>query len=200
MRRADLGARLERLPSVLTAPEFLAGSGIGNEIGFHIFAYDAKDEPIVSSYLPKLLQTLTGPAHGLRVLVLDLYRMSLDLLDARGVLDQAFELERAKGTAEMEKAIRRIVRPENLVALVRERIEGAEPDLIFMVGVGAAYPLVRSHTILNNLHAVVDRVPLVMFFPGSYDGQELRLFDTLKDDNYYRAFPLLDTVNEGDRL
>jgi len=33
--------------------------------------------------------------------------------------------------------------------------------------------------------------PLVMFFPGRYDGQTLRLFGTLKDDNYYRAFKLV---------
>jgi hypothetical protein len=30
-----------------------------------------------------------------------------------------------------------------------------------------------------------------MFFPGEYSGQELRLFGTIKDDNYYRAFRLV---------
>jgi hypothetical protein len=38
---------------------------------------------------------------------------------------------------------------------------------------------------------VLDKVPVVMFFPGAYDGHELKLFNTLKDDNYYRAFPLI---------
>jgi len=33
--------------------------------------------------------------------------------------------------------------------------------------------------------------PLVMFFPGRYDGQSLRLFDRLDDGNYYRAFKLV---------
>jgi hypothetical protein len=27
----------------------------------------------------------------------------------------------------------------------------------------------------------------VMFFPGEYSGQDLQLFGTIKDDNYYRA-------------
>ena len=49
----------------------------------------------------------------------------------------------------------------------------------------------RSHNILNNLHHVFDQVPVVMFFPGSYDGQTLRLFDRFTDDNYYRAFQLV---------
>ena len=31
-----------------------------------------------------------------------------------------------------------------------------------------------------------------MFFPGTYDGGSLMLFNSLKDDNYYRAFSLVD--------
>jgi hypothetical protein len=50
---------------------------------------------------------------------------------------------------------------------------------------------VRSHNVLNNLHQVLDSVPVVMFYPGRYSGQNLQLFGTIKDDNYYRAFPLV---------
>jgi len=38
---------------------------------------------------------------------------------------------------------------------------------------------------------VLDTVPVVMFFPGEYSGQDLHLFGTVKDDNYYRAFQLV---------
>jgi hypothetical protein len=194
MKRAPLGDRLECLAQTLADPDFLASAGIGNEIGFHIFAYDAADEPVVTAYVPKLKAQLAGPEYGLRVLEVDLYRLILELLEARGVLAKALELEAAKGVVAMEKAVRKIVRTDSLIELIRNRLSDAKPQLVLLTGVGAAYPLIRSHTILNNLHAVVDDMPLVMFFPGSYDGQELRLFDTLKDDNYYRAFPLLEGV------
>ena len=46
----------------------------------------------------------------------------------------------------------------------------------------------RSHTILNNIDKAVDQLPVVMFFPGQYNGQTLMLFNELKDDNHYRAF------------
>ena len=72
----------------------------------------------------------------------------------------------------------------------RNHLTGVE-KLIFITGVGASWPLLRSHTILNNLHPLLDKIPVVLFFPGAYDGHELKLFDTLKDDNYYRAFPLI---------
>ena len=33
--------------------------------------------------------------------------------------------------------------------------------------------------------------PLLMLYPGTYNGQSLSLFNTLSDDNYYRAFRLV---------
>ncbi len=194
MKQADLDARLRALPAALSNPEFLANKGIGNEIGFYIFAYDPKDEPIVGAYVPRLKARLEGAEYRLNVIEFNLYLLILDLLEERGLLEQTFELEAKKGSATAEKALRRIVRPENLIKLIQSRLAGTNPDIVFLTGVGAAYPLVRSHTVLNNLHSVIDQAPLVMFFPGSYDGQELRLFNMLKDDNYSRAFPLLDTV------
>lgn len=194
MSNLDIGKRLECLPEALSDPRFLASQGIGNEIGFYIFAYDAADEPVVAGYIPKLVSILQGPERGLRILTVDLYQLILELLEARGVLQDALKMEAECGLPTMEKAVRKIVRPENLIALIKTKLAAADPNLVLVCGVGAAYPLIRSHTILNNLHDVIDRIPLVMFFPGSYDGQELRLFDILKDDNYYRAFPLLETV------
>ena len=41
------------------------------------------------------------------------------------------------------------------------------------------------------LHQAFVRVPVVMFFPGTYNEQELILFNEIKDDNYYRAFRLV---------
>jgi hypothetical protein len=58
-------------------------------------------------------------------------------------------------------------------------------------GVGNAYPLLRSHNLLNNLHPLMGDTPLVMFYPGIYTGQGLSLFGKLKETNYYRAFQLV---------
>ncbi len=64
---------------------------------------------------------------------------------------------------------------------------------MFITGVGKTWPVIRSHTILNSLHSAIDDVPVIMFFPGMYDGFELKLFDEIKDDNYYRAFKLIES-------
>lgn len=77
-----------------------------------------------------------------------------------------------------------------IVQYIQERTP--EEAVIFLTGIGKCYPLLRSHKVLNNLHQAIDRVPVVMFYPGKYDGQELILFSKIKDDNYYRAFRLVD--------
>ena len=39
------------------------------------------------------------------------------------------------------------------------------PDnsIVFITGVGKIYPFVRSHGILNKLHLIFDRAPVVLF-------------------------------------
>ena len=50
-------------------------------------------------------------------------------------------------------------------------------------GVGRVFPYMRSHNILNNLQHVFDDVPVVLFYPGDYNGQTLTLFEAFMDDN-----------------
>ena len=86
-----------------------------------------------------------------------------------------------QGVLNQEKLAQRIVSLHN----------PDELDMMIFTGVGAAYPLVRSHTLLNALHPLMKNTPLLMFFPGRYDGYSLRLFNKLTDKHYYRAFRLV---------
>jgi len=84
-----------------------------------------------------------------------------------------------------------ILHPNRLAPVFTEVAQPAQHDLVLVSGVGSVYPLLRAHTLLNNLHAVMGQTPLVLFYPGRFDGQVLRLFGTLKNDHYYRAFTLV---------
>ena len=78
-------------------------------------------------------------------------------------------------------------------SLIVQHIKENTPEnsVVFLTGIGKCYPILRSHKVLNNLHQAFVRVPVVMFFPGTYNEQELILFNEIKDDNYYRAFRLV---------
>jgi hypothetical protein len=105
-------------------------------------------------------------------------------------------MEKQKGSQYVfnatKKALRLTDKNDLIVQYIKDRVEN--DNIVFITGVGKAWPVIRSHTILNNLHAAIDEVPVVMFFPGVYDGLELVLFEDIKDDNYYRAFKLVERI------
>lgn len=103
------------------------------------------------------------------------------------------EIEKKKGMKQLVKAITSLLRMDSGNDFFTRTIKENTPDntIVFITGIGKIFPFVRSHKILNNLHLNFYKSPVVMFYPGKYDGQSLSLFGEFKDDNYYRAFPLI---------
>jgi len=99
-------------------------------------------------------------------------------------------MEEKTGEEGLLKAIKPILKPENFATIIEDKIK--DINLLLLIGVGKIWPLVRSHVILNNLHNVLTEIPVILFFPGVYNKLELQLFGKFKDDNYYRAFKLID--------
>ena len=124
----------------------------------------------------------------------DLYDIIIDLLEQEGYMDTCFKFEQKKGFDRIVKAVGNLLKISDADSLIVQHIQKHTPQdaVVFLTGIGKCYPLLRSHKVLNNLHQALDRVPVVLFYPGRYDGQELVLFGSIKDDNYYRAFRLVD--------
>lgn len=178
---------MDKILPEISKKQFRENRGTGNEINFHIFDYDPKDEHIVRAHIDFLSKEMPS------IKVFDLYRIMLNVLRQKGYLEKVFQMENAKGSEAIVNPIKKTLRltlPNDLVVeTIRSGVKNG--DIVFLTGVGKAFPFIRSHTILNNLHSSIN-VPLVMFFPGTYDGLSLRLFDEIKDDNYYRAFRLIE--------
>ena len=185
--------RLDEILPIISEPHFRENKGLGNEVGFYIFDYSPKDEMIVRERIP-FIKSKAQSSHNINIVEIDLYEAIIEILESKGYLKKNFEMEEKKGSEFVinatKKALRLTLSNDLLVKYIVEKSEGC--DILFLTGVGKAWPLVRSHTILNNLHKEIEDMPLVMFFPGSYDGGTLMLFEEFKDDNYYRAFPLVD--------
>ncbi|MHC9538758.1 MAG: DUF1788 domain-containing protein [Vulcanimicrobiota bacterium] len=163
----------------------------GGELGFHIFDYDPGDELQVRGFVKDLITLHTFPGSEIHPVECDLFLMMMDVLTREKVKESSIlelvpQMEEKDGRERMEKALRGILAPKKIVDIIKEKSEGK--NLILLTGVGKLYPLLRSHTILNNLQHVIDTTTLIMFYPGSYDEKELRLFHLFKDENYYRAF------------
>lgn len=192
----ELENRLNKLEEKIKQPNFRKNKGLGNEVGYYVFDYPAEYELLVRERIEYLASKYENDKHDFRVVVFDLYDIIIDNLIREGFLDICMDFEKTKGFSEITKAVNEMLRMEedNQSNEILAHIKKNTPSnsIVFLKGVGKCFPMLRSHKILNNLHQFIDDVPVIMFFPGKYDGQSLMLFSEIKDDNYYRAFKLVD--------
>ncbi|MGL4606037.1 MAG: DUF1788 domain-containing protein [Eubacteriaceae bacterium] len=190
----NLENRLNQLEDKIKEPNFRENKGLGNEVGYYVFDYPGKQELVVRERVSYLITKYANS--DIKLVVFDLYDTIIDLLEKEGFLSLCMEFEKNKGFSEITKAINELLRMEedNQENVLLAHIKSKAPlgSIVFLTGIGKCYPILRSHKILNNMHQFIDSIPVVMFFPGKYDGQSLMLFGETKDDNYYRAFRLVD--------
>lgn len=187
----SLSERLDEILPRITSDEFLEAKGLGNEIAFFIFDYPPESELEVRQHIRFLLDQIPKRKPHIRLKHINLFEFVVDHLRSRNLLEKTFELQKQKGDEFVLKQLEKVLHPEKLAPLIAEVIQPQDQDLVLVSGVGSVWPLMRTHSLLNNLHPIMGRTPLVMFYPGRYDQKTLRLFNKIKSDNYYRAFRLI---------
>jgi len=183
--------RLDKIIDRLTSDELLSNAGLGNEIGFYIFDYPPEYELETRDHIRFILGQLPKKKPGLKFIHINLFELIINYLKNRKLLDRAIQIQRQKGDQELLKALKGPLGAEKIAKAFVKNANPQTNDLILVSGIGSAYPLLRSHNFLNNLHSLMKDTPLVIFYPGIYTGQGLKLFGKLKETNYYRAFRLV---------
>jgi len=194
----DLGREEQNILKVLGSERFLKMQGLGNEVPFYIWAYPANQE-LTAQAAAKRIRNQLETKHGLDVPQIDLFALTVELLEQRKVLRRLIEVEPKRSREAFRRDLQKLLDPEtHLVPAIKERLaQTPSYDVLLVVGVGQVFPFIRSHSLLNNLHAAVSGRPMLMLFPGEYRqsaalGSTLVLFDQLTDDQYYRAKNILE--------
>ena len=190
-----LDERLNQIIPRITSRDFLDSKGLGNEIGFWIFDYPPEREMDVRDFLNgTVLPALSKHVPTIRAATVNLLTLVSELLGERNLLEKAMEMQLDKGDESALAALRSVLKEDKLAQKIAEQFDIPNLDLLILTGVGSVYPMLRTHTLLSALHPIMGKTPLLMFFPGKYDGHSLRLFNTLAEDHYYRAFRLVPEV------
>lgn len=185
--------KLDGIWKRISDPVFLANKGTANEVRYYVFDYEPCDELIVRQKIIDLKKKNNPVNDGFTIYEYDIYDLVMQMLEEKGYIEKCIKFEESKGKEYLYNAITKMLRLTNDNNLIVNYISDNTPEnsVVFLTGVGKIYPYVRAHNILNNLHQVFDRVPVVMFYPGRWNGQSLSLYGTINDGNYYRAFPLI---------
>ena len=186
-----------KLLKILKDQHFLDLSLAGVEVPFYICPYDAASQTAMDALVKNLVTNLAS--NGITVLEINLFELLLDCMKKNDDLEWELEHEQERSREEMLAELQGILDVETeIVPAIRELREATPHKLLFLTGIGACYPVLRAHVLLNNLFTAVTDVPLVLFFPGEYcqvpgSGATLELFGRFRGDGYYRAFNLLET-------
>ena len=186
--------RLDKLKAQMQDADFQKGNGLSNEVNIHIFCYDPKDEMAVRYFTEQLVSDQDVNCH---VIEKNLYKVLLKLCEDKRLLDKIPKLEETKGTKFILDNIQgKSASAKNFVAEICK--EGfKEGDVLLITGVGEAYPFIRAHDILNAIQPQeLNSIPIVVLYPGSFDGRDVYLFNKLPKRDYYRAF---NAIVEGTR-
>ena len=184
--------RFQHLLAVISSQRFLNKQGLGNEVPFFICPYKPEEAVEMERIQRQLISRLDQV--GRRILEINLYDLSIEILKQRDIWDQIVEMEDSVSKEELKELLQGVLDPEtHLCPAIAAKLASTNFDALFLSGVGEVFPYIRSHNVLNNLQSTAKEKPSVMFFPGSYthsleSGASLDLFGRLHDDKYYRAF------------
>lgn len=190
-------------PRISTREGFILDKLLGEEVlkssesltapSSFIVPYDPHDERVAREVRHALIGDLKVRGHA--VCDIDLYVLYMRLLDETGSYEDVVEVESEYDADVFIDMMNDIVDAETMIVpAIIDKIDGA--GLLFLSGVGACYPFLRVHRLLEMLHP---DVPMVTFFPGMYHvGLDSRphfdVLDVPQEGNtpHYRARNLYD--------
>ncbi len=186
---SDILERLDKLKARLQDEDFLKGNGLSNEVNIHIFCYDPADEMAVRYFTEQLAADQDVKCN---VKVKNLYEIFLKLCTDNRLIDKIPALEKSKGAEFILKNLQgRTASAKNFIQEICKD-SFSEGDVLLITGVGEAFPFIRSHDVLNAIQPQDSgKIPIVVLYPGTFDGRDVQLFSRLPKKGYYRAFNII---------
>ncbi len=188
----SMSVKFQHLFDVISGQRFLNKQGLGHEVPFFLCPFKPAESVEMERLRNQLINRLGQ--NSVRVLEVNLYDLSIEILKKRDVWGRILEMEKSVCKEQLKELLQGVLDPEaHLVPAIAARLASTDFEVLFISGVGEVFPYIRSHNVLNNLQSTAKEKPTVMFFPGVYthsleSGASLDLFGRLHDDKYYRAF------------
>ena len=173
---SNIEERLDKVRELIQEPEFLEGKGLSNEVNIRIFCYNSEDEMAVRHFIEQLE---TDHSLSCRLRICNLYQTFLSICDDMDIEEAIPEMEEADGTEFLLEQLHSAIGEGEFI----EKIQYAphrRGDVLLITGVGNAFPFMRVHSLLEALQPHFSDIPILVMYPGEFDGHYLKLFGRLK--------------------
>lgn len=182
----EITERLDLLKKRIQEEDFLQGKGLSNEVNIQMFCYKPEQEMAVRYFY----EHLKDENLKCNIQIVDLYETFLEICEDKRILNKIPQLEQKRGKEFLEKQFEKTCDAKIFAKKIYDNF-GAEKDMLLIVGVGKVFPFMRVHALLNALQEYINDKPIVVLYPGSFDGHYVKLFNQLKSNEYYRAFNMI---------
>lgn len=184
---SELNERLDNLKWEIQKEEFLAGKGLSNEVNIRIFCYDPKEEMTVRHFIGQLMIDQSLECH---LIQRNLYQIFIEICEEKRIINGVAAMEEKKEREYLLQQIQRFANNKTFVDKIQYGPHNIG-DVLMITGVGEVFPFMRIHSLLEALQPEFSDIPILVFYPGKYDGRFVRLFDRLEPSPYYRAFNIV---------
>lgn len=179
--------RLDRVRTLIQDSDFLEGKGLSNEVNIRIFCYEPEDEMIVRYFINHLSTDVTL---GCNLKLCNLYHTFLAICDDIDIMDVIPEMEENDGSIFLLEQLHSAIGKNEFIEKMQYEPH-CPGDVLLLTGVGEVFPFMRIHTLLEALQPHFPDVPILVMYPGEFDGSHVKLFNRLQPDDYYRAFNVI---------
>lgn len=181
---SNLKERLDLLREEIQKDDFLDGKGLSNEVNIRIFCYDPAEEMTVTHFIDqiKIDQSLNC-----RLIECNLYKTFLSICDDLDITDAIPEMEEADGGIFLLEQLHSAIGEGEFIDKIQYEPH-KRGDVLMLTGVGDVFPFMRVHSLLEALQPYFSDIPILVMYPGEFDGHYLKLFGRLTPNDYYRAF------------
>lgn len=184
---SDIKKRLDNVRTLIQEPDFLEGKGLSNEVNIRIFCYDPKDEMIVRHFVNQLE---TDQSLECNLKVCNLYKTFLSICEDMDIIDEIPNMEKEDGREYLLEQIEYAIGNREFIDKIQYDPHELG-DVLMLTGVGEVFPFLRVHALLEAMQPHFSRLPILVMYPGEFDGRHLKLFNRLLPNDYYRAFSVL---------
>lgn len=182
-----INERLDKVRELLKDPDFLESRGLSNEVNIRIFCYHPEDEMTIQHFVRQIMTDQSLPCH---LMECNLYEVFLKACEEKRILDKIPGMEEKKGKVQLQAQLEKAIPVQSYVSLICGN-SFETGDVLLLTGVGDVFPFMRIHKLLEALQPRVGNVPILVLYPGDFDGRHVSLFEKLPPNPYYRAFNVI---------
>ncbi len=167
---SEIKERLDKVRALIQESEFLEGKGLSNEVNIRIFCYEPENEMVVRHFVNQLETNQSLDCH---LIVCNLYKIFLSICDDMDITDVIPDMEEVDGSAYLLEQLNSAIGNREFIDKIQ--YEPHKPgDVLMLTEVGEVFPFMRIHTLLEALQPYFSDVPILVMYPGEFDGRSIR--------------------------